>query len=85
MIYDPYVIPPKTRAQFLVARARLMAKHFMMAKRTACSVPDFFFHLGYQQFTLPRMVRRLFARTELHRAWLSGYTGLWCCSIVEMR
>lgn len=30
---------------------------------------------GYQRGYLPRWMRRIIARTELHRAWLSGYHG----------
>lgn len=30
---------------------------------------------GYQRGDLPRWMRRIIARTELHRAWLSGYHG----------
>ena len=55
--------------------------HIKLAIRTAVSVPDFFFHLGYQQIVIPRVVRRLIARTELHRAWLSGFYGLWLCPV----
>ena len=30
---------------------------------------------GYSNRTFPRWLRKLIARTELHRAWLSGYDG----------
>jgi len=30
---------------------------------------------GYQQYILPRWLRRTLARTEFHRAWLSGFHG----------
>lgn len=30
---------------------------------------------GYQRGRLPRWMRRIGARTELHRAWLSGFHG----------
>jgi hypothetical protein len=30
---------------------------------------------GYQQKPMPRFIRRLMARTRLHRAWLSGSNG----------
>ncbi len=30
---------------------------------------------GYQRSELPRWLRRAIARTEIHRAWLSGYQG----------
>jgi hypothetical protein len=33
---------------------------------------------GYKGVLYPRWVRRLMARTELHRAWLSGYMGIFC-------
>ncbi len=31
--------------------------------------------LGYQGRVLPRMLRRLFVRSDLHRAWLCGFHG----------
>lgn len=31
--------------------------------------------LGYERRILPRWIRKLFARSELHKAWLSGYHG----------
>lgn len=34
----------------------------------------FYLH-GYQGKTLPRAVRCILARTELHRAWFSGWHG----------
>jgi len=33
------------------------------------------YFFGYQQKPVPRCVRRLFARSRLHRAWLSGSNG----------
>lgn len=35
-----------------------------------------FYLLGYSGYLLPRMLRRLFARTTWHRAWLAGYAGV---------
>jgi hypothetical protein len=34
----------------------------------------FYLH-GYARRPLPRIVRRALARTELHRAWFSGWHG----------
>lgn len=45
----------------------------------------FVFHLGYQGWQVPRLVRKIFARSGLHRAWLSGFTGLGVLSIDELR
>ena len=33
--------------------------------------------LGYDQWIAPRWLRRLFASTEIHRAWLSGNLGVY--------
>lgn len=30
---------------------------------------------GYAKKQIPRCIRRLLARTEIHRAWLDGYNG----------
>lgn len=35
-----------------------------------------FFMVGYSQVLLPRIARRMLARTVLHRAWLSGHMGV---------
>jgi hypothetical protein len=35
-----------------------------------------FFLLGYSGYLLPRLVRRLIARTKCHRAWLAGDMGI---------
>ncbi|TKA94202.1 hypothetical protein FAZ78_23635 [Cereibacter changlensis] len=34
-----------------------------------------FYAAGYSRRVMPRRLRRLLARTGLHRAWLSGYLG----------
>ena len=49
----------------------------------ATSLADFFFHLGYQGYELPRFLRRLIAKRILHEAWLSGYTGAGIASVME--
>ena len=49
----------------------------------AHNVPDFFFHIGYKQIVLPRRMRKLMARSEMHRAWLSGFTGAWFAGVLE--
>lgn len=48
------------------------------------SIDEFTFHMGYQGVYFPRLIRRVFARTKLHRSWLSGYTGLGILSIIEL-
>ena len=35
-----------------------------------------FFLLGYSGYLLPRPMRRLLARTQMHRAWLAGDMGI---------
>lgn len=36
-----------------------------------------FFLAGYAGLLLPRAIRRLIARTNMHRAWLSGDMGVY--------
>jgi len=31
---------------------------------------------GYKGHSIPRIIRRLFAKSEFHRSWLSGYKGI---------
>lgn len=59
------------------------ADHLKLAVKTAQSPLDFAFHLGYQQFVLPRWFRRLFARQSVHKAWLNGYHGWWIGKVGE--
>jgi hypothetical protein len=40
------------------------------------SIPTRFFLLGYCGYLLPRIVRRMIAGTEYHRAWLAGDMGI---------
>jgi hypothetical protein len=42
---------------------------------TSTGFLDFVFHIGYQGLTLLIWLRRLFARTRLHKSWLSGFYG----------
>ena len=51
---------------------------------TARSPQDFVFHLGYQKIEVPRTVRWHLRRTQWHRAWLGGYTGLGVKDIPEI-
>lgn len=44
----------------------------------------FIFHIGYQKLPVPRNVRKLFAKSRAHRAWLAGFTGLGILSIMEL-
>ncbi|PZX51239.1 hypothetical protein LX76_03280 [Cereibacter changlensis] len=37
-----------------------------------------FYAAGHCRRVMPRRLRRLLARTGLHRAWLSGYLGCFC-------
>ena len=56
----------------------------LMAFKRCSGINDLAFHLGYQQILIPRPVRKVLAKTNLHRSWLSGFTGLGICSIVEL-
>ena len=35
-----------------------------------------FYLAGYSNLTMPRPMRRLLARTQMHHAWLAGHMGL---------
>jgi len=48
------------------------------------SVYEFMFHLGYQGLEFPRWIRKLLAKTKIHKAWFSGFTGLGILSIMEI-
>lgn len=48
------------------------------------SASEFLFHLGYQGFAFPRWIRKVMAKSEYHKAWLSGFTGLGILSITEL-
>lgn len=41
------------------------------------------FHLGYQRFALPIWFRKLFAKTAIHREWLSGFYGGGIIGVLE--
>lgn len=57
----------------------------LLVALNTCNNPySFIFHLGYQGFLLPRLLRRMIAKTRAHRAWLSGFTGLGVLSILEL-
>ena len=54
-----------------------------MALRIASNFPDLFFHMGYQGIKIPRWTRRIFVKSEYHRAWHSGYYGGGILSVME--
>ncbi len=54
-----------------------------LALTIADSATGFVFFLGYQQFVIAPALRRLFARSKWHRAWLSGYTGAGIMDVIE--
>lgn len=56
---------------------------FRLALQHRRSAQEFMFHLGYQGFVPPRILRKLFARSSWHRAWQSGYTGAGILSVLE--
>jgi len=66
----------KTYRLTTMARLRLALQH-------RSSLLEFIFHLGYQGFVPPRLVRKAIARTTWHRAWQSGYTGAGILSVLE--
>jgi hypothetical protein len=72
---DTFQISTGTKIVILKARVRRQCFDLKMAANTSRSFFEFIFMLGYQQREFPRWFRRLVGRTELHRAWLSGYTG----------
>ena len=57
---------------------------FAMAFNTSRGFYDLIFHLGYQGFIAPRWARKLFAKSQIHRAWFSGFTGLGILSIADL-
>ena len=54
-----------------------------MAFSTCSGFMDFIFHIGYQGFLLPVWFRKFFAKTDMHRAWLSGYYGGGIIGVLE--
>lgn len=62
---------------------RALFRRFKLAFSTSKGVTEFAFHLGYQQFCLPKMLRRLLVKTRLHRAWHSGYYGGGILGVLE--
>lgn len=49
-------------------------------------LPRIYFRIymaGYGGWVIPRFIRRMFARSEAHRAWLSGFTG--CFNQADVR
>jgi hypothetical protein len=66
----------KSRVKDLIQRVKT-------AFSTCSGFLDFIFHIGYQGFLLPAWFRKLFAKTEIHRAWLSGYYGGGIVGVIE--
>jgi len=54
-----------------------------MAFSTSTTFVDFVFHLGYQQIMFPTWLRKLFAKSILHKAWLSGFYGGGILGVLE--
>lgn len=60
-------------------------KALLQASKHSSSTNELVFHLGYQGWVAPRAVRKAIARSSIHRAWLSGFTGLGILSISELK
>lgn len=54
-----------------------------VAYSTCTGLMDFVFHIGYQGFLLPVWFRKLFAKTAIHKAWLSGFYGGGIMGVLE--
>ncbi|UZE97248.1 hypothetical protein [Alkalimarinus alittae] len=66
-----------------VKRKRYYTRRLKQCLSCSENLYDFFFHLGYQSLLIPRVVRKLIAKNNLHRAWLSGYTGAGIAKVME--
>lgn len=54
-----------------------------MAFSTCTGGMGFLFHFGYQGLQLPVWFRRVFAKTAMHKAWLSGFYGGGIMGVLE--
>lgn len=62
---------------------RFIYRRLNCAFNTSHNLTEFFFHVGYQGFSLPKSLRSLFAKSKWHRAWHSGFFGGGILSIIE--
>jgi hypothetical protein len=56
---------------------------FKMAYSTSTGFMGFIFHTGYQGLLMPVWFRKLFARTAIHKTWLSGFYGGGVMKVLE--
>ena len=53
------------------------------AVHMASDANDFIFFLGYQGVLIPRSIRRMFAKSNIHKAWLAGFYGGGILSVMD--
>ena len=70
-----YKLPLKIRLTLFLMRSMRPFGVIVALIQDSRSIGEFAFFLGYNHFRLPKWFRRLVARSEIHRAWLGGYTG----------
>lgn len=63
--------------------SRIIWSAIVRAMSTCHGPTDFVFHLGYQGLALPRPLRKLFAKSTFHQAWLSSFYGGGICKVLE--
>jgi hypothetical protein len=60
-----------------------LIERLKMAFFTSSGFLGFVFHLGYQNFVLPRWCRKSFPKSDIHKTWFSGYYGGGITSVLE--
>jgi hypothetical protein len=70
-----FKLPLKIRITLFLIRTAKPFGVLAAIAQDSRSVGEFSFYLGYNRFSYPRWFRKLVARSELHRAWLGGFTG----------
>lgn len=78
-----WAVELKTKAKLLVRNTRSTMNKLQTAFRTCHGIVDFVFHCGYQGLTLPKWFRKVIAKQEVHKAWVSGFYGGGILSVLE--
>lgn len=78
-----FKLPLKTRLTLFKRKILTKAHLIKTAILSSDSIGEMAFVLGYQQFEMPRALRKLTAKTKFHRDWLSGYTGAGIVTVEE--